>query len=208
MRLAHAVLWTALAVIPLAAVPAASDPLLINEILAGPARDWDGSGTLSSRDDEWVELMNLSSADLDLSSYYVTDGDSIPRYRLAGTLASHGYALVTGRMAFDWERANGFPAFGLSLANGGDGVILWHIDGADTVEVDRYDYRSHEAVADRSIGRRPDGGVWSLFDGLNPYTGAIPPVGNGCDPTPGGGNACQITPVHASTWGAVKRRYR
>ena len=35
-----------------AATPACADtPLRINEIMAGPARDWDGNGTFSSRDD-------------------------------------------------------------------------------------------------------------------------------------------------------------
>jgi hypothetical protein len=207
MRLAHGFAFV-LAGLFLAALPAAAQPLVLNEILAGPSRDWDGSGTFSSRDDEWLEVMNAGTADLDLSNYFVTDGDSIPRFRLMGTLPAHDFLLVTGRMSWDWERANGFPAFGLSLANSGDAVILWEITGGDTLEVDRYAYRNHEALADRASGRRPDGGPWSLYDGLNAYTGAIPPLGNGCEPTPGAGNGCTVTPTHASTWGAVKRRYR
>src|SRR5256885_1351848 len=54
--------------------------LRINEFLAGPARDWDGSGTFSSRDDEWVEVMNPGATVTALDGYFLTDGDSIPRY--------------------------------------------------------------------------------------------------------------------------------
>ena len=76
--------------------PAATSPhtmpfevgdIRINEILAGPARDWDGSGAFSSRDDEWIEIANIGSAAQDLSGFYVTDGDSVPRYAFTGTLA-------------------------------------------------------------------------------------------------------------------------
>ncbi|MGH3054911.1 MAG: hypothetical protein ACRDL7_08035, partial [Gaiellaceae bacterium] len=53
-----------------------ASPLRLNEFLAGPARDWDGDGVLSTRDDEWVEIINTGGSTLDLSSFYFTDGDS------------------------------------------------------------------------------------------------------------------------------------
>jgi len=184
-------------------------PLVINEILAGPARDWDGSGAFSSRDDEWVELMNTTGVPLALDGYYITDGDSIPRYALTGTLAAGGHLVVTGKAAYDWERAVGQPAFGLSLGNTGDSVILWQIVGPDTVVADRYTYRNHEAAADRSTGRAPDGGPdWVVYDNLNPYTGATPPAGTNCPPTPGAANGCDVTPARRTTWGEVKSIYR
>lgn len=114
-----------------------------------------------------------------------------------------------GKNSYDWERATGHPAFGFSLSNSGDSVLLWQVAGAETLLVDHYTYRSHEAAADRAIGRLPDGGAgWALFDGLNPYTGTTPPQGNGCNPTPGGENVCGGTPARAVTWGSVKSRYR
>ncbi len=187
----------------------ADSPLRLNEIMAGPARDWDGSGSFSSRDDEWVEVLNAGTAPLDLSGYVLTDGDSIPRFALAGTLASGARLVIYGRNAYDWERSAGFPAFGLSLANSGDAVLLWQVAGAETLLVDQYAYRSHEAAADRAIARVPDGdGGWALFDGLNPYTGTTPPPGNGCNPTPDVPNACDSTPARTVTWGSVKSRYR
>ena len=202
-RIAWAALWLALA-----AVPAAAATLQINELLAGPARDWDGSGAVSTRDDEWVELRNTTAAPLDLAGFILTDGDYLPRFALSGTLAAGERRLVFGKESFDWERANGQPAFGLSLGNSGDAVILWQVVGADTVAVDSYTYKSHEAAADRAVGRWNDDGAWTLFDALNPYTGSTTPTGSGCNPTPGAANECAPTPARPSTWGALKMLYR
>ena|SRR5437867_3723479 len=191
-----------------AAAPARAATVQITEFLAGPARDWDGSGVFSSRDDEWVELRNASGATLDLSGFLVTDGDSLPRFALSGTLGPGERRVVYGRESYDWEKAHGLPAFGLSLGNTGDAVLLWHVDGADTTLVDGYTYHSHEAAADRSVGRASDAGDWILFDGLNPYTGSTAPTGTGCDPTPGAFNVCGATATRKSTWGALKTLYR
>ena len=185
-----------------------STSLRINEIMAGPARDWDGSGAFSSRDDEWVEIKNNAPGDIDLSGYFLSDGDSIPRYAFTGTLATQARAVVYGRDSHAWEVATGHPAFGLSLGNSGDAVILWLVANGETLVVDSYTYKSHEAAADRSVGRFEDSGEWSLFDGLNPYTGATPPLGNRCEPSPGAANVCAITPVRPTTWGNLKVRYR
>ena len=186
----------------------AQSSLKLNEFLAGPARDWDGSGALSTRDDEWVEVVNTGATPLDLAGYLITDGDNLPRMGLSGTLDPGARRLVYGSQSVEWERANGQPVFGLSLGNTGDQVKLWQVVGPDTVLVDSYAYVSHEAAADRAVGRAPDGGIWMLFDGLNPYGGSTPPVGSGCMPSPGGGNACGVTPTRALTWGRLKTIYR
>ncbi len=183
--------------------------LRLNELVAGPARDWDGSGTFSSRDDEWVELANTGTAALELSGFFLTDGDTLPRLALTGTLAGGGHLVVFGKQSFDWEKANGYPSFGLSLGNSGDTVMLWQAAGGDTTLVDSYAYGSHEAAADRAVGRLPDGtGAWVLFDALDPYTGATPPPGTGCTPTPGATNVCATTRAAPVTWGRVKTLYR
>src|SRR5438128_5040225 len=136
MRLVPASLALAFALalqLPASAIPACADPpLRLNEFLAGPARDWDGSGAFSSRDDEWVEVLNAGSVSLDLTGYVLTDGDSIPRFAFSGSLAAGEHLVVYGRASYDWERANGLPAFGLSLANTGDAVMLWQVVGSDT----------------------------------------------------------------------------
>lgn len=178
--------------------------LRLNEILAGPARDWDGSGVFSSRDDEWLEVLNAGVTAVDLAGYFVTDADSIPRYEFSGTLPPGALALVTGKAAYDWERVVGRASVGLSLNNSGDSVLLWHVQGPDTVLVDGLTYRSHEAAADRAIGRSVDTGEWQLFDALNPYTGTLLPAGNRCAPSPGQTNQCVLTPTRATTWGRIK----
>ena len=212
MRIAPAVTCIALAALlhlPGATSACADSPLKLNEIMAGPARDWDGSGAFSSRDDEWIELVNTGAATLDLSPFLITDGDTIPRYATSGSLAAGARLLIYGKNSYDWERATGHPAFGFSLSNSGDSVLLWQIAGAETLLVDGYTYRSHEAAADRSIGRIPEGtGTWALYDGLNPYTGVTPPQGNGCLPSPGAANPCGSTPTRTLTWGTVKTLYR
>jgi hypothetical protein len=209
VHLAHAVLaaLTILANSP-ARPTAGPSQLQINEFMAGPARDWDGGNGFSARDDEWIELLNLGSVPVELAAYLITDGDSIPRCALSGVLPGNQRLVVFGSVAYEWERLNGYPAVGLSLANSGDRVMLWQVTGSDTVLVDSYVYRSHQAAADRAMGRLPEKGDWSLFDGLNPYTGTAPPFGNGCVPTPGEPNSCAKTPIAPTSWGAIKTRYR
>jgi len=195
---------------PASATPACAEgPLRLNEFMAGPARDWDGNGVFSSRDDEWIEVVNTGATALDLAGYLITDRDSIPRLALLGPLSAGGHMLLTGGQAYAWEQANGFSAVGFSLANAGDAVLLWHVVAAETLLVDSYTYKSHEAAADRAVGRSPDAtDTWVIFDGLNPYTGTLPPPGNGCAPTPAGPNVCETTPVVRMPWGRVKAAYR
>jgi hypothetical protein len=185
----------------------AAPDVRISEFLAGPARDWDGSGTFSSRDDEWIEIVNAGAATADLSPYFITDGDSIPRFGFTGTLAPGAVVLVTGSASVTWERATGHPVFGLSLGNSGDKVLLWKVTGPDTTLVDGYTYKTQEAASDRAVGRTADGSDWKLEDALNPYTGATPPLGTGCAPTPGAPNDCGVVPTLRETWGRLKAQY-
>lgn len=210
MRLPHsaALLLTVALCLLAAALAHAASPVRLNEFLAGPARDWDNSGVFSSRDDEWVEILNTGTAPVDLAGFFLTDADSVRRYAFAGVLAPGEARLVTGKMAFDWEHATGFSAVGLSLGNAGDRVVLWQHSGADSAIVDAYAYRSHEAAADRSVGRDLASGEWQLFDALNPYTGTLLPAGNHCAPTPALRNDCNSTPARPTTWGRLKTQYR
>jgi len=183
----------------------AVDGLVLNEILAGPARDWDGDGAFDARGDEWLEVANGGSVALDLSLYRVADADSTIRYAFTGLLLPGDVAMVSGTAALEWQRAEGRPATGLSLNNAGDTVHLFRVEGADTVLVDVKAYNAIEGGSDRSTGRL--GAGWILFDSLNPYGGSGEPQGTGCAPTPGGENGC-TTPVTETTWGWIKAHYR
>lgn len=208
MRLLYTLLMGCFLVSSTAGIASAQSPLKLNEILAGPARDWDGSGAVSTRDDEWIEIVNTGVTAVDLTGVLLTDGDRIPRYAFTGSLSGQAVRVVFGKDAVDWERASGNPVFGLSLGNTGDSAMLWQVVGADTVLIDSYTYLSHEAAADRAVGRIPDGGPWGLEDALNPYAGSTPPVGTGCAPSPGIANLCGATPAQSVTWGRLKTLYR
>jgi hypothetical protein len=202
-----------LALVSCAAIPRVSDcaaQLAINELLADPARDWDGDGALSSRDDEWVEIVNLGSSGVDLALYRLADGDGSPvwRYGFSGVLEANAVRVVYGSDARAWEEANGFPVYGLSLNNTGDRIALYRIAGADTAVVDSYTYAEVAARDDRAIGRRGDSpDVWVVFDAHNPCTSSCVPAGSGCYPTPGAANTC-TTATESGSWGSIKSRYR
>jgi len=182
--------------------------LRLNEILAGPARDWDGDGLYDSRSDEWLEVQNRDVGPITLEEYRITDADRTVRFAFTGTLAPGEVRLVTGSAAVAWQHAQGITAAGLSLNNSGDTVYLIRIVGPDTTTVDSHTYGSIEGGSDRSVGRSSSiGEDWILFDSLNRYTGSGTPPGTGCAPTPGGINGC-TTDVTGTTWGAIKQLYK
>lgn len=188
--------------------------VLINEILADPASDWDGDGALDTRSDEWVEVVNAGTTAVDLSAYWLRDEASAgPRMQLAGTLAAGATAVFYGSDATAWQEATGISGSALSLNNGGDTVVLMRtVPGSEPLAVEAVDtvtYPAHAVVDDRSCGWDTNQDVWVLYDGLNPYTGSLEPGGTGCPPTPGETNLCNgQVPNHTVSFGALKVRYR
>ena len=181
--------------------------VVLSEILAGPARDWNGDGAFDARKDEWVEVWNSGAGPVDLSPYRIADADSTIRYELNGFLAAGSVVLILGAVAEDQQRASGRTVTGLSLNNAGDTIFLFRVQGGDTVAVDSRKYGSIEGASDRSAGRMGAAGTWALFDGLNKYTGSGEPKGTGCDPSPGMRNDCPTDAV-GTTWGKIKAHYR
>ena len=187
---------------------AAGPGLRLNEILAGPARDWDGDQIYDSRGDEWLEVQNTGPTAIALEEYRLADADRTVRFALDGTLGPGQAKLVTGSAAVAWQRSRGLTIAGLSLNNAGDTVFLLQIAGPDTITVDSHSYGSIEGGSDRSVGRASTGSEdWILFDSLNRYTGGGIPPGTGCAPSPGSPNGC-TTDVESTTWGAIKRLYQ
>jgi hypothetical protein len=201
-----AVAWSAVVAGPACAA------LQLSEMLADPARDWDGDGEVNLRDDEWLEVTNTGPGWVDLSEYWVRDalGDE-PHLNLQGTLGPGDVALFFGSDAVLWQQGAGYATTGLSFNNAGDEISLWRGDPLlpEAQMVDMYIYADHEAEDDRSSGRLHLDGEWALFDGLNPYTGAIEPLSTGCSPSPGVLNDC--TPevrAEGVSWGWIKNIYR
>src|SRR3954470_4470057 len=87
----------------------------LSEILAGPARDWDGDGLYDSKSDEWVEIENAGATPVALEDYRLADADRTIRYALSGNLQPGERKLVTGSAAVLWQRAQGLSTAGLSL---------------------------------------------------------------------------------------------
>src|SRR5260221_12419424 len=146
---------------------AAACDVRLNEICPAPAKDWDGSGLFSARDDEWIELVNTGAVPVDLALYYVTDADSTVRWGGAGTLAAGDRVVVFGSDAVTWQHDHGRTIAGLSLANAGDTVRLWQAQGGDHLLLEGYTYDAHQAGPARSHRRLPAGtGRGQRFDGL------------------------------------------
>ena len=87
---------------------------------------------------------------------------------------------------------------------------LWQVAGADTVLVESYTYKAHEAGPDRSIGRLPDatGELVAVRRAQSRTPARSTRAGNGCTPTPGAANACGKTPAEPLDLGADEGAYR
>ncbi len=181
--------------------------VLLNEMMADPLFDWDGSGVYSSRDDEWVEIINAGAAPVALEGYRLAAADTTWRYEFTGVLNPGEVRVVYGGESYQWEQANGEPQYGLRLNNTGGTLLLMRTTEGAPILVDAYTYLDLEAEDDRSSGRAPDGGPsWRLFDGMNPFTGSGLPASTGCAPSPGMLLDCP-TAAEAESWGAIKSRF-
>jgi hypothetical protein len=189
------------------AAPAA---VLVNEVLANPGSDWDGDGAVDIKLDEWVEVLNTGPDPVDLAGYFLRDGTGdTPHLGMFGILAPGTVAVFHGSDAVAWQLEHDAGNSGLSLNNGGDTVQVIVSDPGDPqayLVVDTRTYLPHEGDTDRASGVISS--VWTLFDALNPYGGALAPLGTGCGPTPGMVNVCEATPVVGTTWGGLKAGFR
>jgi hypothetical protein len=215
--------WTALAavlaalawVLPAPAARAELDPgIIINEVLADPATDWNGDGAVDAKNDEWIEIRNIDTVPIDLSDYWLRDSTgTAPDFRLSGVADPGEHIVFFGSDAVAWQAANGVAQNGFALNNSGDLVqLLRTVPGTDPIQYELMFavlVRDHEAEDDRSAGFDLDHIEWLLFDALNPYTGAVHPTGSGCPPSPGAENICggQV-PAETATFGEVKATYR
>ncbi len=168
--------------------------LVLNEVLADPpdgaAGDANHDGARSSTQDEFVELVNASTIDLNIGGYQLTTrasggADTVRHTFAADTIVAPGTSIVVfgGAQAAAFDAAH--PAFagaqvftassgGLSLTNGGSVVKLLDPAGA-TVEQLAYG-ATGEPDADRnqSLTRAPDiTGVFTTHE-IAPGSGGHP----------------------------------
>ncbi len=115
------------AVVNMQAAFAAGAGVVINEVA------W--AGTAENSNDEWIELYNNTSAQVDLTGWQIADDNGASVYKItSGMVAGHGFFLIEDRE----EAVAGVTAgavIGLSLANSGDSLVLKDASGnvVDTV---------------------------------------------------------------------------
>ena len=132
--------------------------LVINEILADPdpiRGDSNGDGVVSSDDDEFLELVNISGQELDLSGWQVFDEIRLRYTFPEGTSLAAGCGLVVfggGEPAGDFGGSLVFTAGSLGLNNTGDLITLLDSDGLLVTSL-RY---GSEGNQDQSLTRVPD----------------------------------------------------
>jgi predicted extracellular nuclease len=133
--------------------------LVINEIHADPASDIsgdaNGDGLRDSSDDEFVELVNPTSSDLDISGWTLSDGFGLRHIFPSGSIVQAGCSVVvfggnTPTGAFGASLVQVASTGALGLNNSGDSVML--SDGASSIDV----IYGGEGGDNQSLARDPD----------------------------------------------------
>ncbi|MCA8959555.1 MAG: lamin tail domain-containing protein, partial [Planctomycetes bacterium] len=134
--------------------------VVINEILADPDAalgDANGDGTVSTTDDEFVEIFNASGADLDVGSWELHDLTGVRHVFPSGTLIAADCSVVifaggapTGTFGDALVQVASTGALGLN--NGGDTVRLFDASANLIAEV----VYGAEGGNNQSITRSPD----------------------------------------------------
>lgn len=132
--------------------------LVINEIHPDPDAtngDANGDATVSSDDDEFVEIVNTGSVPVDMSNYTLEDGTSTRHTFPANTILAPGGVITVFGGGTPATSINGIvqTTGTLSLNNTGDTVTLKD-DGGTTL--DTHTYNGTDGSADQSLTRSPD----------------------------------------------------
>ena len=105
-------------------------PLVINEIQGNPAIDYNGDSVFDSAQDEFVELVNVSGANLDISGWTLADNSQVRHTFPPGTILLTGQAVVVfaaGTVPLSIGNALSFRSTSGQLAlnnSGGDLVTI------------------------------------------------------------------------------------
>jgi hypothetical protein len=141
--------------------------LLLNEILYDPSNsgldgDANGDGSYAQSEDEFVEIINMSSQSIDISGFKIFDTESL------GATANHtfpsGTVLASGKAIVVFGGGTPTGSFGgatvqisssgdLNLNNAGDELILQDEDGQELL---RFDIEPLSNNPNESYTRNPD----------------------------------------------------
>lgn len=147
------------------ALPAHAD-VVLNEIFArptDPGGDTNGDGLVHSGNDEFVEILNMAAAPVDISGWSLWDGGGARYAFAAGSLLDAGQALVVFGGGTPPASLGGSLALtasaGLSLNNSGETVFLK--DAAMNVK-DEFPY----SAATANVSWQRSTGGWVLHSTL------------------------------------------
>ena len=139
--------------------PAACTPdIIINEFQADPDAidgDANGDGVVSTTHDEFVELYNNESSDVDMSGWTISDNNGVVHTFPAGTnVAAGSFVTVFGGGTPTGISGIAMAAIpsGLNLNNDGDGIFIKTASGTLVVS---HTYGS-SAGNNQALGREPD----------------------------------------------------
>jgi hypothetical protein len=143
-------------------------PIRVNEVLPS---NHAGCADAAGERNDWVELYNTGTADVDLGGYALTDDTASPRK----SVLPSGLTIGAGGALLLW--ADGTPDQGsthlsFKLGSKGEEVVLYDPDGR---EVDRFAWT--DAYTDVSFARVPDG-TGAFVRCASPTCGAL--NGAGC----------------------------
>lgn len=159
--------------------------LIINEVLADPAPDFDanGDGVLSTTQDEFIELLNVGGESLDLSGAIFSDAVG-PRLTIpAGTVIEPGGALII--FGGGSPSPSAFPGVQVVTGNGqlflnnsGDTIIINSADGTTLSAI------SFGGASDQSLVRETEGNGNSKLVPHTSVSSAVASPGTRADGTP------------------------
>ena len=148
------------------------NPLILNEVLTDPPKDdtatpdivegdANGDGTRAPFDDEFVELVNTSSSQLDVSGYSIFDNAGLKHSVPENTVLESGQAFVVfggGSPTGDFGGAvvQTASSGSLTLNNGGDKVTVNDNNGNTIIEFEYGGSTPFDGGARQSLTRDPD----------------------------------------------------
>jgi len=93
-------------------------------------------GTTASANSEWIELRNLSSANIDLTGWTLSAADGSPKINLKGKITANGYFLLERTSDDSVPGVAADQIYSGALGNGGENLSLKDANGNLADQID------------------------------------------------------------------------
>jgi hypothetical protein len=135
-----------------ASICSADASVVINEVA------W--MGTTVSANSEWMELKNLSSADIDLTGWTLSAADGSPKITLKGTITANGYFLLERTSDDSVPGVAADQIYSGALGNGGENLSLKDASGNLVDQIDASGGWPGGDNTTKQTLERKDDGTW------------------------------------------------